>query len=66
MEIRNIRALANISRAEFARRYNIPYRTVEDWENGKGNAPVYVKELLERAVREDFLEEKTHKKPTDE
>lgn len=55
MEIKEIRALAGISRAEFARRYNIPYRTIEDWENGKGKAPVYVKELLERVVKEDFI-----------
>lgn len=54
MEIKEIRALAGINRAEFARRYKIPYRTIEDWENGKGKAPVYVKELLERVVREDF------------
>ena len=66
MEIKDIRSMAGISRAEFSRKYSIPYRTVQDWENGKGNAPVYVKDLLERAVREDFLEEKTHKKPTDE
>lgn len=54
MDIKEIRAITGISRAEFARRYNIPYRTIEDWENGKGKAPVYVKELLERVVREDF------------
>jgi putative transcriptional regulator len=54
MEISEIRKLAGISRAEMCRRYGIPVRTAEDWENGKGNAPQYVRDLLERAVREDY------------
>lgn len=54
MEIKDIREMAKLKRAEFARKYGIPYRTVQDWENGNGNAPQYVKDLLERAVREDF------------
>ena len=54
MEISDIRKMAGISRAEMCRRYGIPVRTAEDWENGKGNAPQYVLDLLERAVREDY------------
>lgn len=54
MEIAEIRKMANISRAEMCRKYGIPVRTAEDWENGKGNAPQYLKELLERAVRQDY------------
>lgn len=48
-----IRAILGISRAEFSRRYNIPKRTLEDWDSGKSNAPDYVLDLLERVVRED-------------
>ena len=36
--IKEIRDLAGISRAEFSRKYNIPVRTLEDWEAGKGSA----------------------------
>ena len=52
-----IRGLLGISRAEFSRRYHIPVRTLESWDKGVNIPPNYVIELLERAVREDRLEE---------
>ena len=48
-----IRAILGISRAEFSRKYNIPIRTLEDWDSGRSNPPVYVAELLERVAKED-------------
>ncbi len=48
-----IRKILGISRAAFSRKYNIPLRTLEDWDAGKKNPPEYVMDLLERAVRED-------------
>lgn len=48
-----IRSILGISRAAFSRKYNIPIRTLEDWDAGKKNPPEYVMDLLERAVRED-------------
>ena len=48
-----IRQILGISRAEFSRRYHIPIRTLEDWDNGKNTPPTYVMELLERAVLDD-------------
>lgn len=53
MDSRAIRDILGISRAEFSRRYNIPIRTLEDWDAGKNKPPQYVMDLLERAVRED-------------
>lgn len=48
-----IRKILGISRAEFSRRYNIPLRTLEDWDAGKKNPPDYVLNMLERVVNED-------------
>lgn len=48
-----IRAILGISRAAFSRRYNIPLRTLEDWDAGRKNPPEYVLQMLERIVRED-------------
>jgi putative transcriptional regulator len=48
-----IRAILGISRAEFSRRYNIPLRTLEEWDAGRRTPPTYVIELLERVVTED-------------
>ena len=53
MDIKEMRELLHESRAAFSRRYNIPVRTLENWEAGKNKCPDYVRELLERAVRED-------------
>lgn len=48
-----IRAILNVSRAEFSRRYGIPVRTLEDWDYGKRKPPEWLLKLLERVVRED-------------
>ena len=53
MTIAEMRERLNVSRAEFSRRYNIPIRTLENWESGKSKCPDYVRQLLERAVLED-------------
>lgn len=53
MSITEMRERLKVSRAEFSRRYNIPIRTLENWESGKSKCPDYVRQLLERAVLED-------------
>ena len=52
-ESERIRSILGISRAEFSRRYNIPIRTLEDWDAGRATAPEWVYKLLERVVNED-------------
>lgn len=42
------------SRTAFAKKYNIPLRTVENWEGGANEPPAYVIDLLARAVVEDL------------
>lgn len=53
MTVKEMRDLLNVSRAEFSRRYEIPVRTLENWESGSRECPSYVLKLLERAVKED-------------
>jgi len=50
-ELRKMRK--NKTRASLSRTYDIPIRTLEDWEAGKATPPEYVIDLLERAIRED-------------
>ena len=57
MEIKEIRALTGLSQANFGKKYNIPVRTIQDWEAEKGNPPAYVVELLEFRVRYDIEQE---------
>lgn len=52
-----IRKISGLSRAAFAKQYNIPIRTLENWDWGTREAPTYILDLLERAVKEDFCED---------
>lgn len=57
MEIKEIRALTGLSQANFGKKYNIPVRTIQDWEAEKRNPTAYVVELLEFRVRYDIEQE---------
>lgn len=56
-KVRLIRKITGLTQKAFGEKYNIPLRTIENWENGKSIPPVYVLQLLERAVKEDFKNE---------
>lgn len=58
MTVKQMRALLDLSRADFSKKYKIPVRTLESWEAKPGSCdyrkcPDYVLDLLERAVKED-------------
>ena len=54
MRIKDIRSLTGLSQVKFAALYQIPRRTLEDWEIGVNAPSVYLINLLERAVKEDL------------
>ena len=53
MDIKEIRKLTGLSQEKFSKKYNIPKRTLEDWEQEKRNPPEYLKDMLERCVKMD-------------
>lgn len=57
MTIREIRAMTGLSAQKFGDKYDIPMRTIQNWEGGQRKAPEYVCKLLERVVKEDFGKE---------
>ena len=59
MTIREMRTSLGNTQSEFAARYNIPFRTVQNWEAGVRNPPGYVKDLLESRVRADLVNRRT-------
>ncbi|MGX6993928.1 hypothetical protein CBF34_06995 [Vagococcus penaei] len=61
-DIRDLRAKLGYSRAAFSRAYNIPVRTVENWEAGIRVAPTYINPLIAYTIM-DFSKNKTVKKP---
>ena len=61
-EIKKLRTDMGMNRKEFCDYYNIPYRTVTDWEAGKRKMPEYVLELMEFKADVEQLKTATHEK----
>jgi len=58
VNIREMRASLGDTQSEFAARYNIPFRTVQNWEAGVRKPPEYIVSLLEDRVRADLANRK--------
>ncbi len=59
MNIREMRSALGDTQSEFAARYNIPFRTIQNWEAGVRNPPEYVINLLESRIKADLVNRKT-------
>ena len=55
MNIKEIRLATNMSQKAFADYFNIPVRTLQDWEAGKRTPPVYVVELIKYKIEKERL-----------
>lgn len=53
-KLKGIRSLTGLSQKKFAEKYDIPTRTIENWETGSRVPPEYVLKLLERVVEMDM------------
>ena len=59
MNIREMRSQLGDTQSQFAERYQIPFRTVQNWEAGVRKPPGYMVKLLEQRIREDLINRKT-------
>ncbi|MFR7592360.1 MAG: helix-turn-helix domain-containing protein [Longibaculum sp.] len=59
MNIRDMRTRLGDTQSEFAARYNIPFRTVQNWEAGVRKPPEYIISLLETRIQADLINRKT-------
>jgi DNA-binding transcriptional regulator YiaG len=57
-KIRELRESTGMNRKEFCQYFQIPYRTVTEWELGGRHAPEYVLRLLEYYIHAEKLEQK--------
>ena len=55
IDIRGLRESTGMNRKEFCEFFQIPYRTVTDWERGTRHAPDYVLRLLDYYIRIERL-----------
>ena len=58
MNIREMRMRLGDTQSEFSARYNIPFRTIQNWENGVRKPPEYVLRLLENRTESDLINRK--------
>ena len=63
MDIRAMRMRLGDTQSDFAARYQIPFRTVQNWESGVRKPPEYMLHLLERRIEEDLINRKTRTLP---
>ena len=57
-KIKELRESTGMNRKEFCQYFQIPYRTVTDWELDNRHAPEYVLRLLEYYIRNEGLMKK--------
>lgn len=53
--IKELRESTGMNRKEFCEYFDIPYRTVTEWERDNRHAPAYVLRLLEYYIRMEKL-----------
>ncbi len=59
MNIREMRIALGDTQSEFAARYNIPCRTIQNWETGMRTPPKYIMNLLESRIQADLINKRT-------
>ncbi|MBP5433640.1 transcriptional regulator [Ruminococcus sp.] len=55
MTIRELRTTCGMSIAAFSKYFEIPYRTVQDWDSNRRTPPDYVVKLIEYKLRNEEL-----------
>lgn len=63
MTVHEMRANLGVTQREFAARYHIPFRTVQNWEAGVRQPPEYMVSLLENRIRTDLVNRRTASLP---
>lgn len=60
MNVRTLRSKLGYTQAEFSKRYNIPFRTIQNWESGVRIPPKYIINFLNEKVKKDLTNSKTY------
>lgn len=55
--IKELRKQTGLSQVSFARKFNIPRRTIESWESGERKPPVYVIDFLSALINDGAEDE---------
>lgn len=63
MTIRELRSRTGYTQSDFSKRYNIPVRTIQNWEAGVRNPPDYLMDFLSRRIMEDLTNRRINNLP---
>lgn len=59
MNVREMRTRLGETQSDFAMRYGIPFRTIQNWETGVRKPPEYIMNLLKDRVQRDLVNRRT-------
>lgn len=60
--LKEIREAAKMSRSQFAEYFNIPYRTIQNWELEERKCPAYLLDLMRyKLEKENLIKEDVNK-----
>lgn len=54
LKVREVRKLTGLNQEEFCKKYHIPISTLRNWEQGFRECPMYVVELLEFRIKNEY------------
>ena len=55
MTIKELRTASGMTQQQFSEYFNIPKRTIENWEGGKNKCPEYLLELIRYKLEKENL-----------
>lgn len=64
-KIKELREITGMNRRQFCEAFEIPYRTVTEWERGTRNAPKYVLKFMEYYIQMFFVKHFSLKKASE-
>lgn len=53
--LKELREQAKLTRKDFSEHFNIPYRTIQDWELGQRKCPAYLLDLIAYKLKNEGL-----------
>lgn len=63
MKFKDIRQMSGMNMSQFGKYFDIPYRTIQDWEYEKRKCPPYVLELMQYKLIKEGIIKKEERTP---
>lgn len=55
MSIKEMRTKTKMTQTQFGNYFNIPMRTIQNWETKKSNCPIYIEELIKYKLEKEKI-----------